>query len=93
MEKSIAGCPIKREEIRNRLSSFSWWMRLLCQRVAMAETLEQSDHTSVQRRIEGLAEESSLANASGDDADSEGGEAHTGGVVGRRCAAMGFCLR
>ncbi|TWU38970.1 hypothetical protein Q31b_40480 [Novipirellula aureliae] len=33
--KSIAGCPIKCQEIRGRLSSFSWWMRLLCQRVAM----------------------------------------------------------
>ncbi|WP_345326932.1 hypothetical protein, partial [Novipirellula rosea] len=85
-------------EIRKRLSSISWWMRLLCQRVAMranqedeesghffqdrfhatrivdeasllacaayvdlnpiraamAETLEQSDHTSVQRRIESI---------------------------------------
>nr|WP_052329595.1 transposase [Rhodopirellula sp. SWK7] len=95
---SIAGCPIKRAEIRKRLSSISWWMRLLCQRVAqranqeenetgrffqdryratrladeasllacaayvdlnpiraaMCETLEQSDHTSVQRRIESL---------------------------------------
>ncbi len=100
---SIAGCPVKRAEIRKRLSSFSWWMRLLCQRVAMranreeqeigrffqdrfratrladdasllacaayvdlnliraamAETLEQSDHTSVQRRIEALVDESS----------------------------------
>ncbi len=94
--RSIAGCPVKCGEIRRRLSSISWWMRLLCQRVAMranqedeesghffqdrfhatrivdeasllacaayvdlnpiraamAETLEQSDHTSVQRRIE-----------------------------------------
>jgi len=94
--KSIAGCPVKTKEIRERLSSISWWMRLLCQRVAMranreedeagrfwqdrfhatiltdeaallacaayvdlnpiraamCEKLEDSDHTSVQRRIE-----------------------------------------
>jgi len=99
---SIAGCPIRRAEIRKRLSSFSWWMRLLCQRVAMranreeqengrffqdrykatrladeasllacaayvdlnliraamSETLETSDHTSVQRRIETLSQDS-----------------------------------
>ena len=98
---SIAGCPVKRAEIRKRLSSISWWMWLLCQRTAMranredeetgrffqdrykatrlvdeagllacaayvdlnpiraamCETLEQSDHTSVQRRIEALREE------------------------------------
>ncbi|GAA5506909.1 hypothetical protein [Novipirellula caenicola] len=96
--RSIAGCPVKCAEIRKRLSSVSWWMRLLCQRVAlranredeesghffqgrfhatrivdeasllacaayvdlnpiraaMAETLEQSDHTSVQRRIQSI---------------------------------------
>ncbi|MFG0262144.1 MAG: transposase, partial [Novipirellula sp. JB048] len=96
--QSIAGCGDKCGEIRKRLSSISWWMRLLCQRVAMranhedeesghffqnrfhatrivdeasllacaayvdlnpiraamAKTLEQSDHTSVQRRIESL---------------------------------------
>ncbi|WDQ17188.1 hypothetical protein [Rhodopirellula sp. P2] len=94
--RAIAGCPVKLAEIRQRLSSLSWWMRLLCQRVsmranaeedesgrffqdrykatrlvdeasllacsayvdlnliraAMAQTLETSDHTSVQRRIE-----------------------------------------
>lgn len=120
--KSIAGCPIKRAEIRKRLSSFSWWMRLLCQRVAtranreddqtgrffqdryhatrladepsllacaayvdlnpiraaMAETLEQSDHTSVQRRIEGMDEEAGVASESGGDDGSDGGEAHDG---------------
>ncbi|TWT75100.1 hypothetical protein CA85_03880 [Allorhodopirellula solitaria] len=38
--QSIAGCPIKREVIRKRLSSFSWWMRLLCQRVAMRANRE-----------------------------------------------------
>ncbi|WP_390172606.1 transposase, partial [Novipirellula maiorica] len=96
--QSIAGCPVKCADIRKRLSSISWWMRLLCQRVAMranqedeesghffqdrfhatrivdaasllacaayvdlnpiraamAETLEQSNHTSVQRRIESI---------------------------------------
>ncbi|MFG0262973.1 MAG: transposase [Novipirellula sp. JB048] len=96
--ESIAGCHDKCAEIRKRLSSISWWMRLLCQRVAMranredqesghffqarfhatriadeasllacaayvdlnpiraaiAETLEQSDHTSVQRRIQAI---------------------------------------
>jgi len=100
--KSIAGCPVKTKEIRERLSSISWWMRLLCQRIAMranreekeagrfwqdryhatvltdeasllacsayvdlnpiraamCEKLEDSDHTSVQRRIEGKREES-----------------------------------
>ncbi len=99
--KSIAGCPVKTKEIRERLSSISWWMRLLCQRVAMranreenevgrfwqdryhatvladeasllacaayvdlnpiraamCEKLEDSDHTSVQRRIEAKCEE------------------------------------
>jgi hypothetical protein len=95
---AIAKCPIKLAEIRQRLSNVSWWMRLLCQRVAqranqedeesgrffqdrfratrlsdeasllacaayvdlnpirvvMCETLEESDFTSVQRRIESL---------------------------------------
>ena len=95
---AIRCCPVKRAEIRQRLSNISWWMRLLCQRVAMranredeengrffqdrykavrlldeasllacaayvdlnpiraaiAETLETSDHTSLQRRIETL---------------------------------------
>jgi len=105
---SIAGCPVKCAEIRQRLSSISWWMRLLCQRVAMranreddekgrffqdrygatklvdeasllacaayvdlnpiraamCETLEQSDHTSVQRRIESLQRSSDQNNGS-----------------------------
>ncbi|TWT52153.1 hypothetical protein [Allorhodopirellula solitaria] len=30
--QSIAGCPIKWKENRKRLSSFGWWMWLLCQR-------------------------------------------------------------
>ena len=41
---SIAGCPIKREEIRSRLSDISWWMRLLCQRVAMRANREDEEH-------------------------------------------------
>ncbi len=41
---SIAGCPIKREEIRSRLSDISWWMRLLCQRVAMRANREDDEH-------------------------------------------------
>lgn len=93
---SIAGCPVRRAEIRSRLSNVSWWMRLLCQRVAtranrednetgrffqdrykltrlideasllacaayvdlnviraaIAETLESSEHTSIQRRTQ-----------------------------------------
>jgi hypothetical protein len=96
---SIRRCPVRLAEIRGRLSDISWWMRLLCQRVAqranredeqtgrffqdryravrlideesllacaayvdlnpiraaMAQTLESSDHTSVQRRIEAMA--------------------------------------
>ena len=93
---SIRNDPDRLAEIRLRLSDISWWMRLLCQniairanredresgkfwqsrfravrlmdeesllacaayvdlnpiRAAMAETLEESDHTSAQRRIE-----------------------------------------
>ena len=93
---SIRGCPVRVAEIRQRLSSVSWWMRLLNQRVAqrankeenekgrfwqdryrairlideeslvacaayvelnpiraaIAATLEESDYTSVKRRIE-----------------------------------------
>ncbi len=96
---SIRHDPIRLEKIRSRLSDISWWMRLLCQviamranseegpelgkfwqsrfkavrlldeetilacaayvdlnpiRAAIAETLEGSDYTSVQRRIESL---------------------------------------
>ncbi|TWT56282.1 hypothetical protein CA85_42830 [Allorhodopirellula solitaria] len=120
--QSIAGGPIKREEIRKRLSSFSWWMRLLCQRVAMranreddqtgrffqdryhatrladeasllacaayvdlnpiraamAETLEESDHTSVHRRIKGLVSGACVSSDGGGDASGGGGEAHDG---------------
>ena len=93
---SIRNDPDRLAQIRSRLSDISWWMRLLCQtiairanredqesgkfwqsryravrlmdeesllacaayvdlnpiRAAMAETLEESDHTSAQRRIE-----------------------------------------
>jgi REP element-mobilizing transposase RayT len=96
---SIRTDPVKLSEIRRRLSDISWWMRLLCQyialrangeegaglgkfwqsrfkgvrildeetllacaayvdlnpiRAALAETLEASDYTSVQRRIGSL---------------------------------------
>jgi len=93
---SIRNCPVKLAQARERLSSVSWWMRLLNQRIAqranredetpgrfwqdrfrairlideesllacaayvelnpiraaLAETLEDSDYTSIQRRIE-----------------------------------------
>ena len=106
--KSIAGCPVKTNEIRERLSTISWWMRLLCQRIAMranredkevgrfwqdryratvladeasllacaayvdlnpiraamCEKLEESDHTSVQRRIEANREETANKSSS-----------------------------
>jgi hypothetical protein len=41
--KSIAGCPVKTKEIRERLSSISWWMRLLCQRIAMRANREENE--------------------------------------------------
>ena len=98
---SIRNDPVKLATIRSRLSDISWWMRLLCQyialrangeegeglgrfwqsrfkavrildeesllacaayvdlnpiRAALAETLEASDYTSVQRRIEAIEE-------------------------------------
>ena len=98
--KSICTDADKLAEIRSRLSDISWWMRLLCQRIAqranaeegqqqgkfwqnrykavrlldeeavlacaayvdlnptraaIAETLESSDHTSAQRRIQSLS--------------------------------------
>ena len=97
---TIVNCPVRLAEIRSRLSNISWWMRLLCQRVAqranqedeengrffqdryravrlldeasilacsayvdlniiragMAETIERSDHTSVQKRVDGWRE-------------------------------------
>jgi hypothetical protein len=98
---SIRNDPHKLETIRLRLSDIAWWMRLLCQniamranhddqevgkfwqsryravrlldesallacaayvdlnpiRAAMAETLEESDFTSVQRRIQALTQQ------------------------------------
>ena len=109
--RSIAGCPVKTKEIRERLSSISWWMRLLCQRIAMranreeneagrfwqdryratvltdeasllacaayvdlnpiraamCEKLEDSGHTSVQRRIESNSEEGANAKTEASD--------------------------
>jgi hypothetical protein len=97
---TISNCPVRLAEIRSRLSNISWWMRLLCQRVAqranqedqengrffqdrykavrlldeasilacsayvdlniiragIAETIEQSEHTSVQKRIDSWRE-------------------------------------
>jgi hypothetical protein len=108
---SIANCPVKCRDIRKRLSNFSWWMRLLCQRVAqranneekergkffqdrygatrlideasllacaayvdlnpiraaMAMTLESSDHTSVQTRIEAMTTHETDQNGSEQD--------------------------
>jgi hypothetical protein len=105
---SIRHDPHKLQEIRHRLSDFSWWMRLLCQRIAqranaqdqeqgkfwqaryravriydeasllacaayvdlnpiraaLAERLEDSDFTSVQRRIASLSAEQHHGGAS-----------------------------
>ncbi len=41
---SIAGCPVKLAEIRSRLSDLSWWMRLLCQRVAQRANREDEEN-------------------------------------------------
>jgi hypothetical protein len=40
---SIANCPVNCQEIRKRLSNFSWWMRLLCQRVAQRSNNEEKE--------------------------------------------------
>ena len=115
---SIRNDPVKLADIRRRLSDISWWMRLLCQyiamrangeegeglgrfwqsrfkavrildeetllacaayvdlnpiRAALAETLETSDYTSVQRRIASLASDSEEdANAEEASVDSRG---------------------
>jgi REP element-mobilizing transposase RayT len=97
----IVNCPERLAEVRLRLSDISWWMRILCQRIAirandedgeagkfwqsryravrlldeesllacaayvdlnpiraaLAETLETSDFTSVQRRIRSLLDD------------------------------------
>lgn len=107
---SIHNDPDRLSQIRSRLSDISWWMRLLCQNIAMranreddeygkffqsrfkavrlldeaavlactayvdlnpiraatAETLETSDHTSVQRRVQALQEKSTATVASVD---------------------------
>lgn len=41
---SIRNCPVKLAEVRNRLSSVSWWMRLLNQRVAQRANREDGEH-------------------------------------------------
>ena len=106
---SIRNDPVKLAAVRSRLSDISWWMRLLCQyialrangeegkglgrfwqsrfkavrildeesllacaayvdlnpiRAALAETLEASDYTSVQRRITSLKETVAAVNDS-----------------------------
>lgn len=107
--RSIAGCPVRLAEIRQRLCSVSWWMRLLCQRVAtranredqqtgrffqdrykatllideasllacsvyvdlnliraaICQTVEQSEHSSAQRRIAALVSRESKTEQSG----------------------------
>ncbi len=134
--RSIAGCPVKMAEIRSRLSNISWWMRLLCQRIAMranredeqtgrfwqdrykatklvdeasllacaayvdlnpiraamAQKLETSDHTSVQRRIESAggqaAPDACLSPVTIDEASDPIGP-HAS-VTGQRCSDKGF---
>lgn len=134
--RSIAGCPVKTAEIRSRLSNISWWMRLLCQRIAMranredgetgrfwqdrykatklvdeasllacaayvdlnpiraamAQSLEGSNHTSVQRRIEAITDQpeadASLAPLSIDEASDPIGPQPS--VSSRRCSDKGF---
>jgi len=41
---SIANCFIKCDEIRKRLASISWWIRLLCQRVAQRANHEEEEN-------------------------------------------------
>lgn len=106
---TIRHCPVKLKQIRERLADISWWMRLLCQRIAVrcnreddatgrffeeryrairlvdeaallacstyvdlnpiragiCETVESSDHTSVQRRIEAMRQENSVKRQTG----------------------------
>jgi REP element-mobilizing transposase RayT len=101
----IVNCPERLNEVRLRLSDISWWMRILCQKIAIranmedgelgkfwqsryravrlldeesllacaayvdlnpiraaiAETLEASDFTSVQRRIQSIIGDETLA--------------------------------
>jgi hypothetical protein len=107
---SIRNDPDRLKRIRGRLSDISWWMRLLCQRIAvranhedqevgrffqsryravrlldeqailacaayvdlnpiraaMADTLESSDFTSVQRRIEAIEQRPSAVDVTSD---------------------------
>ena len=108
---AIRNDPVRLATIRRRLSDLSWWMRLLCQYIAMranreegeglgrfwqgrykavrildeesllacaayidlnpiradmAETLEQSDYTSVQRRVQAIKATALDAGSSGD---------------------------
>lgn len=118
---SIRHDPDKLREIRSRLSDISWWMRLLCQRIAqranregeeegkfwqsryravrlldesailacaayvslnpirsaLAETLEDSEHTSAQRRVQAMCREESQAKPASDWScdESSGGDA------------------
>lgn len=126
--------------IRRRLSDISWWMRLLCQRIAtranqedhaegkfwqarfkavrildeesllacaayvdlnpiraaMAQTLEQSDHTSVQRRIQARQGQSDAASSLAPIALDERAAAMCNptnpmpSTSSRRCSDLGF---
>ena len=113
---TIRNDPDRLKIIRSRLSDISWWMRLLCQqiavrsnhedrevgrffssrykavrlldesallacaayvdlnpiRAAMAETLESSDYTSVQRRIQGLEQSQVVEQPAGAGLDRSG---------------------
>lgn len=40
---SIRGDPVKLAEIRRRLSDISWWMRLMCQRIAQRANAEDGE--------------------------------------------------
>jgi hypothetical protein len=106
---TIRRCPVKLEQVRQRLADVSWWMRLLCQRIAtrsnredeasgrffeeryrairlldeasllacsayvdlnpiraaICETIESSDHTSAQLRIESMRKENSAGKQAG----------------------------
>lgn len=135
---AICNDPVRVAEIRCRLSDISWWMRLLCQKIAtranredgevgkfwqarfkavrlldeesllacaayvdlnpiraaLAETLEESDFTSVQRRIQALRSDHAthadhfLAPLFIDEAADSLGPCPA--VVGGRCSDKGF---
>jgi len=139
---SIRNNPLRLKEIRSRLSDIGWWMRLLCQniavrankedgevgkffqsryrgvrlcdeeailacaayvdlnpiRAALAETLEASDFSSIQRRIQSIQTSGSIENRSLSDRflspltidelrDSLGAHANQSGY---RCSDKGF---